>query len=147
MAGFCEGGNEHPGSLKASLQRKNQGELSWAIALVMQWVPSSYLSLPIGDVEMWLHSKSGVHQSSVVPSHLHEQWHCVLKVSCSVQLLRVSVSVRVSVVSGMSDDDDDEDEEGRRGNPVPVRSLLLWNSTKGAARLNVPIRRTNHYQQ
>ncbi|KAJ4431956.1 hypothetical protein ANN_20565 [Periplaneta americana] len=41
----------------------------------------------------------------------------------------------------------DDDEEGRRGNPVPARSLLLSNSTKGAARLNVPIRRTNHYQQ
>ncbi|KAJ4441074.1 hypothetical protein ANN_10924 [Periplaneta americana] len=52
------------------------------------------------------------------------------------------------VVSGMSDDDDDEeeeDEEGRRGNPVLARSLLLSNSTKRAARLNVPIRRTNHY--
>ncbi|KAJ4445827.1 hypothetical protein ANN_12512 [Periplaneta americana] len=43
------------------------------------------------------------------------------------------------------DDDDDSGEEGRRGNPLPARSLLLSNSTKGAARLNVPIRRTNHY--
>ncbi|KAJ4434312.1 hypothetical protein ANN_22867 [Periplaneta americana] len=39
------------------------------------------------------------------------------------------------------DDDYDDDEEGRRGNPVPARSLLLSNSTKGAASLNVPIRR------
>ncbi|KAJ4427366.1 hypothetical protein ANN_24987 [Periplaneta americana] len=52
--------------------------------------------------------------------------------------------VSVCVVSGMSEDDEDE---GRRGNPVPARSLLLSNSTKVAARLNVPIRRTNHYQQ
>ncbi|KAJ4432212.1 hypothetical protein ANN_20828 [Periplaneta americana] len=54
-------------------------------------------------------------------------------------------------ISGMNDDDDDdvedEDEEGRRGNPVPAHSLLLSNSIKRAARLNVPIRRTNHYQQ
>ncbi|KAJ4433481.1 hypothetical protein ANN_15784 [Periplaneta americana] len=56
----------------------------------------------------------------------------------------LQVSVCVSVVSGMSDD---EDEEGRRGNTVPARSLLQSNSTKGAARLNVPIRRTNYYQQ
>ncbi|KAJ4432695.1 hypothetical protein ANN_21318 [Periplaneta americana] len=35
----------------------------------------------------------------------------------------------------------DEDEEGRRGNPVPENSLLLSKSTKGAARLNVIIRR------
>ncbi|KAJ4449176.1 hypothetical protein ANN_00572 [Periplaneta americana] len=57
---------------------------------------------------------------------------------------RIAVSVCISVVSGMSDDDEDE---GRRGNAVPARSLLLSNSTKGAARLNVPVRRTNHYQQ
>ena len=30
---------------------------------------------------------------------------------------------------------------------MPVYSLLFLKSTKGAARLNVPIRRTNHYQQ
>ncbi|KAJ4450179.1 hypothetical protein ANN_01586 [Periplaneta americana] len=55
------------------------------------------------------------------------------------------VSVCVSVVSGMSDDD--EDEEGKRGNPMLAHSLLLLNSTKRAARLNVPIQWTNHYQQ
>ena len=38
-------------------------------------------------------------------------------------------------------------KEGRRWNPVPTHSLLFSNSTKGAARLNVPIRRTNRYQQ
>ena len=31
--------------------------------------------------------------------------------------------------------------------PVPVHSLLFSKSTKGAARFNVPIRRTNRYQQ
>ena len=36
---------------------------------------------------------------------------------------------------------------GRRWNPVPAHSLLFSKSTKGAARLNVPIRRTNRYQQ
>ncbi|KAJ4442747.1 hypothetical protein ANN_04338 [Periplaneta americana] len=62
--------------------------------------------------------------------------------------VNVCVSVRVSVVSGMSDDnDDDDDEEGRRGNPVLACSLLLSNSTKGATTLNIPIRWTNHYQQ
>ncbi|KAJ4449138.1 hypothetical protein ANN_00533 [Periplaneta americana] len=54
------------------------------------------------------------------------------------------VSVYVSVVYGMGDDD--EDEERKRGNPVPARSLLLSNSNKEAGRLNVPVRRTNHYQ-
>ena len=38
-------------------------------------------------------------------------------------------------------------KEGRRWNPVPAHSLLLLKSTKGAARLIVPIRRTNRYQQ
>ncbi|KAJ4448287.1 hypothetical protein ANN_10301 [Periplaneta americana] len=57
----------------------------------------------------------------------------------------VWVNVRISVVPGMNDDDDDD--EGRRGNPMPARSLLLSNSTNEAARLNVPIRRKNHYQQ
>ena len=38
-------------------------------------------------------------------------------------------------------------KEGRRWNPVPAHSLLFSKSTKGAARLNVPIRRTNRYQQ
>ena len=38
-------------------------------------------------------------------------------------------------------------KEGRRWNPVPAHSLLLSKSTKGAARLNVPIRQTNCYQQ
>ncbi|KAJ4430150.1 hypothetical protein ANN_22360 [Periplaneta americana] len=51
----------------------------------------------------------------------------------------------VKAMSGMSDDDDDDEGEGET--LVPARSLLLLNSTKGAARLNVPIRRTNHYQQ
>ena len=30
---------------------------------------------------------------------------------------------------------------------MPTHSLLFSKSTKGAARLNVPIRRMNHYQQ
>ena len=38
-------------------------------------------------------------------------------------------------------------KEGRRWNPVPPHSPLFSKSTKGAARLNVPIRRTNRYQQ
>ena len=38
-------------------------------------------------------------------------------------------------------------KEGRRWNPVLAHSLLFSKSTKGAARLNVPIRRTNHYQK
>ena len=38
-------------------------------------------------------------------------------------------------------------KDGRRWNPVPAHSLLFSKSTKGAARLNVPIRRTNCYQQ
>ena len=38
-------------------------------------------------------------------------------------------------------------KEGRRWNPVPTHCLLFSKSTKGAARLNVPIRRTNRYQQ
>ena len=36
-------------------------------------------------------------------------------------------------------------KEGR--NPVPAHSLLFSKSTKGATRLNIPIRRTNRYQQ
>ncbi|KAJ4446692.1 hypothetical protein ANN_13389 [Periplaneta americana] len=47
---------------------------------------------------------------------------------------RVYVSVRVSVVKRMGKDVDDDDDEGRRGSTVPARSLLLSNSTKGAAR-------------
>ena len=38
-------------------------------------------------------------------------------------------------------------KEGRRWNPVPAHSLLFSKRTNGAARLNVPIRRTNRYQQ
>ena len=38
-------------------------------------------------------------------------------------------------------------KEGRRWNPVLAHSLLFSKSTKGAARLNVPIRWTNRYQQ
>ena len=38
-------------------------------------------------------------------------------------------------------------KEERRWNPVPTHSLLFSKSTKGAVRLNVPIRRTNRYQQ
>ena len=38
-------------------------------------------------------------------------------------------------------------KEGRRWNPVPTHSLLFSKSTKRAARFNVPIRRTNRYQQ
>ena len=38
-------------------------------------------------------------------------------------------------------------KEGRRWNPVPAHSLLFSKSIKGAARFNVPIRRTNRYQQ
>ena len=38
-------------------------------------------------------------------------------------------------------------KEGRRWNPVPAHSLLISKSTKGAAWLNIPIRRTNCYQQ
>ena len=34
-----------------------------------------------------------------------------------------------------------------RWNPVPDHSLLFSKGTKGAARFNVPIRRTNRYQQ
>ena len=36
-------------------------------------------------------------------------------------------------------------KEGRRWNLVPAHSLLFSKSTKGAARRNVPIRRTNCY--
>ena len=43
--------------------------------------------------------------------------------------------------------DDDRKGEGETRNPVPDHSLLFSKSTKGAARLNVPIRRTNRYQQ
>ena len=38
-------------------------------------------------------------------------------------------------------------KEGKRWNPVPAHSVLFSKSTEGAARLNVPIRRTNCYQQ
>ena len=38
-------------------------------------------------------------------------------------------------------------KEGRRWNPVPAHSLLFSKSTKRAAKVNVPIRRTNRYQQ
>ena len=38
-------------------------------------------------------------------------------------------------------------KKGRRWNPVPAHSLLFSKSTKGAAKLNVPIRRTNRWQQ
>ena len=38
-------------------------------------------------------------------------------------------------------------KEGRRWNPVPAHSLLFSKSNMGAARLNVPIRQTNRYQQ
>ena len=38
-------------------------------------------------------------------------------------------------------------KEGKRWNPMPAHSLLFLKSTKGAAKLNVPIRRMNHYQQ
>ena len=38
-------------------------------------------------------------------------------------------------------------KEGRMWNPVPAHSLLFTKSTKGAARLNVLIGRTNRYQQ
>ncbi|KAJ4441400.1 hypothetical protein ANN_11255 [Periplaneta americana] len=50
-----------------------------------------------------------------------------------VYLWRVMSCTRMSVcVSVLSVVSYDEDEEGRRGNPVPARSLLLSNSTKGA---------------
>ncbi|KAJ4446272.1 hypothetical protein ANN_12966 [Periplaneta americana] len=54
---------------------------------------------------------------------------------------------RVKWKDGGLGEDDDKGEEETRGNPVPARSLLLSNSTKEAARLNVPIRRAHHYQQ
>ena len=38
-------------------------------------------------------------------------------------------------------------KEGRRWNPVPAHSMLFLESTKQVARLNVPIWRTNRYQQ
>ena len=38
-------------------------------------------------------------------------------------------------------------KEGIMLNPVPTHSLLSSKSNKGAARLDVPIRRTNRYQQ
>ena len=38
-------------------------------------------------------------------------------------------------------------KEGRRWNPVPAHSLLFSKGTERTARLNVPIRRTNRYQQ
>ena len=38
-------------------------------------------------------------------------------------------------------------KEGRSWNPVPDYILLISESTKGAARLNVSIRRKNRYQQ
>ena len=37
--------------------------------------------------------------------------------------------------------------KGRRWSPVPAHSLLFSKITKRAARFNVPIRRTNRYQQ
>ena len=51
--------------------------------------------------------------------------------------VRVTVSVTVCVVW----DDDERKGEGE------TRCRLFSKSTKGAARLNVPIRRTNRYQQ
>ena len=38
-------------------------------------------------------------------------------------------------------------KEGRKWNPVPAHNLLFSKSTKEAARLNVPMRRTYRYQQ
>ncbi|KAJ4435494.1 hypothetical protein ANN_18110 [Periplaneta americana] len=55
--------------------------------------------------------------------------------SLKASKVSVCVSLRVSVVSGMSDD---EDEEGRRENPVPAHSLLLPNSIKGPPGLTFP---------
>ena len=45
------------------------------------------------------------------------------------------------------DDDDDDDERKGEGETRPAHSLLFSKSTKGAARVNVPIRRTNRYDQ
>ncbi|KAJ4434909.1 hypothetical protein ANN_23480 [Periplaneta americana] len=88
---------------------------------------------------------AGKYQPPVHRSALEKALSLHLRSSNEKVSVSVCVSVRLSVVSGMSNDDGDE--EGRRGNQVTARSLLLSNSTKGAARLNVPIRRTNHYQQ
>ncbi|KAJ4431062.1 hypothetical protein ANN_19655 [Periplaneta americana] len=53
----------------------------------------------------------------------------------------------ITAARGMSEDDDDKDVEGRRENAVAARSLFLSNITKAPAKLNVPVRLTNHYQQ
>ncbi|KAJ4451433.1 hypothetical protein ANN_02895 [Periplaneta americana] len=82
----------------------------------------------------------GTYKSRIVASMPRRLQHVIQQNGYSTRV-SVCVSVRVSVVSGMSDDD--EDGEGRRGNPVPARSLLLSNGTN--ASLNVPIRRTYHY--
>ena len=54
---------------------------------------------------------------------------------------KVEVGVIVSVTVCVVWDDDERKKEGE------TRSRLISKSTKGAARLNVPIRRTNRYQQ
>ena len=59
-------------------------------------------------------------------------------------LEKVEVRVTVSVVSVCVVRDDDE-RKGEGENPA--HSLLFSKSTKGAARLDVPFRRTNRYQQ
>ena len=56
--------------------------------------------------------------------------------------VKVTVSITVCVVW-----DDDDEREGEGETRLPAHSLLFSKSTKGTARLNVPIRRTNRYQQ
>ncbi|KAJ4435759.1 hypothetical protein ANN_18378 [Periplaneta americana] len=69
-----------------------------------------------------------------------DRWRAYVRAAMNLRFLKshlyvsACVSIRVGVVSGMDDDDDDDEEEGRRGNPVPARSLLLSNSIKGAAK-------------
>ena len=67
---------------------------------------------------------------------------------CSVrEKVEVRVTVSVTVCVGLLCCVGWWWKEGRRWNPVPAHSLLFSKITKGAAKLNVPIRRTNRYQQ
>ncbi|KAJ4446402.1 hypothetical protein ANN_13098 [Periplaneta americana] len=73
---------------------------------------------------------------------LYSVWRRSCRTICvalAVMYDRVSVcvSVRVSVMYGISGGDDEAEEE-RRGNPVPARSLFLSNSTKGPPGLTSP---------
>ncbi|KAJ4438368.1 hypothetical protein ANN_14310 [Periplaneta americana] len=141
MAGLCKGGNDPPGSLKA-ITREGPRPTSWLLA------SRSHAEAEVDDHPTRMEVSCGC--TMIPPAVIAGIRNRISLPIVAPQVhhdagVSVCVSVRVSVVSGMSDND--EDEEGRRGNPVPARSLLLSSSTKGAARLNVPIRWTNHYQQ